>query len=145
MTVMFKFFLCVVIAVVFFLLGGASVAFFYSFREPSPVKAYRKHRDSILAYVASIHAGKIPLDKGVHGGYVLLDVLYPEGLTAVIPRDDGSIHFVFESMPFDSTPSLVYCPKTSFDLRQITPIGGTAIIKGQFLDPHWFYIEADDE
>ena len=123
--------------------GRRIAALLHGLGEPAPVKAYRKHHDSILAYTESIKAGRIPVNKGVHGGYALLDVLCPEGLTAVEKTKDGSIHFVFESLPPDSTPSLVYCPRTSFDVRRIDPIGGTSIVKGECLDPHWFYCEAD--
>ncbi len=130
---------------VFFLLGGISVALWHHWREPAPVKAYRKHHDSILAYIDSIRSGRIPESKGLLGGYVILDVLVPEGLIAVKKTKDGSIHFLFESLPPDPIPSLVYCPKTSLDLRQITPSEGNAIVEGQCLEPHWFYCETDFE
>ncbi len=99
---------------------------------------------SILAYVQAVEAGRIAERKDVMGGYYVLDVLALEGCVLVRKTSDGSIHFAWESMPYDSTPSLVYCPHSQSDLRQLNPIGGGALIRGQFLDNNWFYCEADD-
>lgn len=123
--------------------GCVSIIFylFTYFKEPLPVRAYHKHHDEIIKYVKSINEGKIAESKGRNGGYVILDT--PEGLIAVRKTIDGAIHFVFESSPLDSTPVLVFCPESKFDIRKITTLGGDVIIKGECLDPNWFYYESD--
>ena len=127
------------------LIAGVLIAF-VSYKDPAPVRAFSKYRGIIYTYVESINAGRIPKRNGApNGGYLLLDVLQPHGRTAVTKSTDGSVHFVFESMPCDATPSLVYCPNSRFDLRKIEPVGGNAIVEGKMLEPCWFYCEADTE
>jgi hypothetical protein len=116
-----------------------------SYKDPAPVRAFAKHRSAIIAYVASINAGRIPTTPGGTNSYLLLDVLAPYGLTHVTKSSDGSIHFIFESMPTDATPSLVYCPQSRLDVRKITPAGGNVMVEGKLLEACWFYCEADTE
>jgi hypothetical protein len=116
-----------------------------SYKDPAPVRAFAKHRSAIIAYVAAINAGRIPTMPGGTNSYALLDVLVPYGLTHVTKSSDGSIHFVFESLPTDATPSLVFCPQSQLDVRKITPVGGNVMVEGKLLESGWFYCEADTE
>ena len=116
---------------------------FYRVFEPAPKKAFYSHREEIMKYVESINLGRIPKRSDRSELYRSLDVLMPYGLSTVSKDADGTIVFVFDSLPCDPTPTLIYCPHNEEDLTKIKPVGGTAIIKGEMLERHWFYCEAD--
>ncbi len=102
--------------------------------------AFYEYQEAITKYVESVNVGRVPKRTGDPvGGYAILDKLRPYGLTAVIKSEDGSVHLVFESLPSDPTPSLVFCPFSRLDIRRITPVGGNAITEGKVLAPYWFF------
>jgi hypothetical protein len=131
-----------------FVAGISSVCVLHRFFEPAPKKAFFAHREEITKYVESIKLGRIPTRPDRPELYRSLDVLIPYGLWAVKKDADGTIVFVFDSLPCDPTPTLIYSPHNEKDIREIKPaggtsIGGTAIIRGEMLERHWFYCEAD--
>jgi hypothetical protein len=136
-----------VCSLAFFLLGVVLTAFLTNSSGPDAVRAFHRHEEAITTYVQAIRAGRIPEVKGRPGDYQPLDVLVPWGLHFVRKTSDGCIHLVFRTPGWwydEPTPSLVYCPGDSGDIRKITePVGGVSIIQGEHIAYHWFYCLVD--
>ena len=84
---------------------------------------------SWLTSTPSVREG-YPRARAFFGGYVILDVLVPEGLIAVKKTKDGSIHFLFESLPPDPIPSLVCFPRQALTFDRLLPAMEMRLSKG---------------
>jgi hypothetical protein len=137
------------------LLGAALFAWYVSavpdpfYLQPGPVRAFRRNRERIEAYVASIEAGRVPMREH-NRGYYVLDVLLAHDATYV--RKEGDCVVVtFAFMPTDPVPVLVYSPKWLAGLPGAYWPGGRPAGKPSTwkvydftpTDDNWFYLRWD--
>jgi hypothetical protein len=135
---------CLLVGIVTSVLSGALVALLGQ-REPVPIRAFTTHRDAMASYAKAVISGDIPRINGIYGDYPVPEELAHVGVIGVRKSADDTVSLIFGgSLPPDATQSLVYCPRSRNDVRQISPAGGRVLLSARYLDPNWFYCEADD-
>jgi hypothetical protein len=81
------------------------------YRDPPPIRTLKRNRKSIMQYLDSIRAGRVPL-RSDGKGYFVLDS-FGDDVNRVESKD-GCIVITFWFMPTDAIPQLVYSP-SGFD------------------------------
>jgi hypothetical protein len=134
-----------IVALSFIAMGfalGVISSFALGCTKPQPIRAFRQHESIFKKYAAAIRQS--PPGKN-RTNCPVPQALADVGVTGVVRVEDGSVCLLFcsDTLPTDSTPYLIYCPTSQNDLRAVTPVGGSIIIKGELIDRDWFYCEAD--
>jgi hypothetical protein len=105
--------------------------------SPEVIRAYRYHKNYFEKYAQRVLSGAVARrSDGL--GFEVDDFLQQQGVTHVYSEADY-VEFIFESLPPDATPMLIYSPE---GLRGLPPANQSPVrtlVEFQRLDDMWYY------
>ena len=102
--------------------------------HPDPVRIFREHEVELRDYVRRINAGQVQENDR---GYALPQFLIDDGAKE-IKKKDGCIVIVFNFLPTDAVPELLYCERGFNPLpAELAERKKLAFFRWELLAPDW--------
>jgi hypothetical protein len=118
----------------------ATARFVSYLSTPAPVRAFQSTQSLLQPYAEAVLAGSTP--KRDDGDYVVPEWLQRTG-AHYVRIEDGCVLFLFESLPPDALPMLVYSPNGYKGLPFRDREGRNELVHLEYLDASWFYCLRD--